>query len=134
MKDYDDPRIERLSAEAHEDFILSDMNLKEQALAAPNVKLKWIRTLSAEQKLLSALSEKLEEYKTKLIEAQFGKMEVPQFKKELDISKDLGIKKINTAIASQKDLIRFIEGIVRICNGYGFDIKNCVDMVKLENQ
>lgn len=133
MNDFEDPRIEEFTKKAEIDFSLTDFNLKEQALASPNIKLKWIRVLASEQKLLSVLQERLEEYKKKLLEAQFGHMDVPQFKKELDISKDTGVKKINNAINTQKDVIRFIEGIVRICQGFGFDIKNVVDLVKLEN-
>lgn len=126
-----DKRMKELNAEAEEDFLLDDYSLKEKSLASPNIKIKWTRILAEEQKLLKVIEDKQEDYKRQLVSTKFD-IEVPQFKKDIAIDGDEGMVKFKRAIDNQKDVIRFVEGIVRIAQGYGFDIKNCVDILKLE--
>ncbi len=126
-----DARMQTLNEEAQEDFQLDDYSLKEKTLASPNIKIKWTRILAEEQKLLKLIESKLEEYKRALVSEKYD-INVAQFKKELAIEGDEGVVKYKRAIEDQKDVIRFVEGIVRIAQGFGFDIKNCVDILKLE--
>jgi hypothetical protein len=126
-----DERMKALNAEAEEDFHLDDYSLKETTLKAPNIKIKWTRILSEEQKLLKLLETKAADYKRGLLETKFD-INLAQYQKELEIDKDTGILKFKVAIDNQKDIIRFVEGIVRIAQGFGFDIKNVVDIIRLE--
>lgn len=125
-------RMKSLNQEAMEDFSLDDYTLKEKSLAAPNIKIKWTRILASEQKLLKAIEDKMDDYKRKLLDEKFD-ISVAQFKKDIEIEKDDGIKKFKKAIDDQKDVIRFVEGIVKIAQGFGFDIKNVIEIVKLES-
>jgi len=126
-------RMKLLNNEALEDFRIEDFNLKEKTFEAPNVKIKWIRILAEEQRLLAVLDEKTEEVKAAIMKERFSMQSVNQFKKELELDKAPEMVKMKKAISSQRDIIRFVEGIVKVAHGYGFDIKNCVDIVKLEN-
>lgn len=126
-----DDRMKKLNAEALEDFQLDDYTLKEKSLASPNIKIKWTRILAEEQKLLKVLDSKMDEYKKKLLDTKFD-VNVAQFKKEIAIDGDEGIVKFKKAIENQKDVIRFVEGILKIAQGFGYDLKNAIDIVKLE--
>lgn len=127
-------RMKDLADEAAEDFQLTDFNLKEKTLLSPNTKIKWVRILAEEQRFLSALEERMKEYKQKILDTKFNIKTVNDYKVNLDLEKDGGVKKINEAITEQKDVIRLVEGIVKIAQGFGYDIRNCVDIVKLESQ
>lgn len=126
-----DERIQRFNKEAVEDFSLDDYTLKEKTLASPNLKIKWTRILAEEQKFLKILEHKSEEYKNKLLSSKFD-INLPDFKKHLAIDKDEGIASFKDTIDKQKDVIRFVEGILKIAQGFGFDLKNALDIVKLE--
>jgi len=130
-KDLLDDRMHSLNAEAESDFHLDDYGLKETTLKAPNIKIKWNRILAEEQKLLKLLEKKSSDYRCQLMDSKFD-INVAQFKKELEIEKDDGILKFKVAIENQKDVIRFVEGIVRISQGFGYDIKNVIDIIRLE--
>lgn len=126
-----DERMKKLNADALEDFQLDDYTLKEKSLASPNIKIKWTRILAEEQKLLKVLESKMDEYKKQIMDTKFD-VNVAQFKKEIAIDGDEGIVKFKKAIENQKDVIRFVEGILKIAQGFGFDLKNAIDIVKLE--
>lgn len=126
-----DARMTILNAEALKDFQLDDYSLKEKTLASPNIKIKWTRILAEEQKLLKVIEDKMNEYKRQIVSEKFD-INVAQFKKEIAIEADTGVIKFKRAIEDQKDVIRFVEGIVRIAHSFGFDIKNSIDILKLE--
>ena len=126
-----DERMKNLNAEAEEDFQLSDFDLKETTLKAPNIKIKWNRILNEEQKLLKLLNDKMADYKRELLTTKYD-INVANFKKELELEGDEGIIKFKKAVDDQKDVIRFVEGIVRISQGFGYDIKNVIDIIRLE--
>lgn len=124
-------RMQDITNEASDDFSLTDFNLKEKTLDSPNTKIKWVRILMEEQRLLTVLNDRMDQYKKELLEKKFN-VDAPKFRVELDMEKDDGVAKIKHAIADQKDVVRLVEGIVKVAQGFGFDIKNCVDIVKLE--
>lgn len=124
-------RMKELNTIAEEDLKLEDFGLREKTLAAPNIKIKWIRIQAEEQRLLKLLEEKLDDYRRKLMSEKYN-ISIAQFQKELEIDKDDGVRKIKKAIEDQKDVVRFAEGVVRIAQGFGFDIKNAIDIIKLE--
>jgi hypothetical protein len=126
-----DERMKKLNSEAQEDFQLDDYTLKEKSLASPNIKIKWTRILMEEQRLLKVMEEKRDEYKRSILDTKFD-VNVAQFKKEIAIDGDEGMVKFKAAIENQKDVIRFVEGILKIAQGFGFDLKNAIDIVKLE--
>ncbi len=126
-----DERMKKFNSEAEEDFHLDDYGLKETTLKSPNIKIKWIRILAEEQKLLKIIEQKTSDYKRNLMDTKYD-INVANFKKELELERDEGIIKFKTAIDDQKDVIRFVEGIVRIAQGFGYDIKNCIDIIRLE--
>lgn len=124
-------RMHELNSMAEEDLKLEDFELREKTLAAPNIKIKWIRIQAEEQRLLKLLEERLDDYRRKLMTEKYN-ISIAQFQKEIEIDKDDGVRKIRKAIEDQKDVVRFAEGIVRIAQGFGFDIKNAIDIIKLE--
>jgi len=111
-----DERMKTLNDEAQEDFHLDDYGLKETTLKAPNIKIKWNRILNEEQKLLKVIENKRDDYKRQLLDTKFD-INCAQFKKELELESDAGVIKFKKAIGNQKDVIRFVEGIVRISQG-----------------
>lgn len=126
-----DNRMQKLNSEAELDFKLDDYSLKEKALASPNIKIKWTRILAEEQKLLKVIEQKLEEYRKSVLSSSFD-INLAQFKKDIALEADEGVIKIKAAIDNQKDMIRFVEGVLKIAHSFGYDIKNCIDLLKLE--
>lgn len=125
-------RILDLQTEFIQDTALNDINLKEKTLATPGIKAKWNLCHKAELNYLS----KLETLKEKLISdytRNFGQPGVPKLVTDREALSDENIKKTEEAIKQQKEIIRFLDGIMDIMRSFGYDIKNCVDLVKMEN-
>ena len=127
------PRIVEMAKEVEADFKLNQMNLTEQSMCCSSLKTKWIMIYHEETKMAKKLDEAekkaREDYVTK-----FGQPNVPKFKTEKEAETQELIIKIKKAKDDQTELVRFLDDILRnIVGGFGFDIKNSLDAVKLEN-
>lgn len=125
-------RVLKFNALVLEDFKLNDLNIKEKSLACPGIKTRWLIQYLAEKKYLktleSALKVKIDEYVEKN-----GKPGIPKIKTRDEAKGDSDINKIKRAINEQYEVIEFLEGVVKIVSSLNFDIKNSIDLVKIEN-
>jgi hypothetical protein len=125
-------RVKELAGEFNNDMALNDMNLKEKTLLCPTIKCKWSQINYEEIHLLK----KMEQARAALMESyvsQYGQQGVPKFKTEQEAKQNDKIKTLDKAIEEQKDVNRFLDGVMKIVLGFGFDIKSAVDMTKMEN-
>jgi len=125
-------RIKDLNNDAVEDLTLREINIREKALECPALKTKWLMILSEEKKYLKLLkkakSKSLEDYVQ-----NHGKIGVPKLLTSKDAEKQKEITNINQAISDQEEVVEFVEGIVKIFSNLNFDIKNSVDLIKIES-
>lgn len=125
-------RVKELAVEFNSDMSLNDMNLKEKTLLCPTIKCKWSQINYEETHLLK----KMEQARMTLMEnyvLSYGQPGIPKFKTEQEAKQNDKIKALDKAIEEQKDVNRFLDGVMKIVLGFGFDIKSAVDMTKLEN-
>jgi hypothetical protein len=114
------------------DLKLNDMNIKEQSLKTPAIKAKWLQYSFEE----SAYLRKLEKTKGLLFDQYYnkhGKPGVPKYVTEKEIESTNEIMAMDEAIKEQKNTIRYLDGVLTIMKTVGFDIKNSIDIIKLEN-
>jgi hypothetical protein len=126
-------RVKEFASEFNDDLKLNDMNLKEKTLLCSTIKCKWSQINYEECHLLK----KMESTKSTLIEtyvSQFGKPGIPKFRTEQEAKLDDKISRLDRAIEEQKDITRFLDSVMKIVLGFGYDIKSAVDMTKMENQ
>lgn len=125
-------RIKEFNKILEEDLKLTDINIKEQSLKTPAIKARWLQYSFEEHAYLK----KLEKAKDLLFEQyyqKFGKPGVPKYVTEKEVENQKEIIAMDQAIKEQKEILRYLEGVLNIMKGYGFDIKNSIDIIKLES-
>lgn len=124
-------RLLDLIVEFEEDCKVTPMNLSEKTFEAPGLKAKWLSCWSAEKAYLKKIEglreQKIEEY-TQL----HGELGKPKYVTDREAVACENIAKIDKAITSQKEIIRHLDGMLDIMSKFGYDMKNCVDMTKME--
>ena len=123
-------RLKRYSDSVRNSLLLNDMNIHEKSLVSPAIHHGFVNCLFAEKRKLKRLEELIEEKEREYVE-KFGKPDIPKFKTEQEAKMCSAVVKIKTAIEEQKEIIRYLEQICAIMSKFGFDIKNCVEMMKL---
>jgi len=132
MADILNPRLMKFNEELLIDVKLTEMNIKDKTLACPGLKAKWLRLMFEERKLLSRMQElkkqKIEEYV-----ANHGLHNIPKIKTIDEAQKSDEINKLEKTIFQQKELVDYLEQANKIMMNLNFDIKNAIDIIKMEN-
>lgn len=122
--------------EFNEDVRLNLSNIKEKALLTSTIRAKWLARYFKEKENL----ERAIELKNKIIEKKLNnpnaqsKNSLIRIKEEKDLSRnDENVQKLNQVIAQTKKNIEFIERSFPILDGFGFSIKNVIEILRLEN-
>jgi len=126
------PKIEVYNKELIEDIKLSEMNIKQKSLETPALKAKWLRKFFAEQwheKKLARAKEILTEEYIK----NHGKMGVAKFRVQGEAEQSTEILAIDRELIQQRELLRYLDSVLKIMSSFGFDTKNVIDIMKLEN-
>ena len=127
-------RFVELHAQVVSDLSINQLNLKEKTLETPALKTKWLMIYFEEKrylhKLKDALSIKVKEYV-----GQHGREGVPKRKTEDESVANVDIKKLRAAISEQEEIVEFLSGtgILKISGAFNFDIKNAIDIIKIES-
>jgi len=125
-------KMQNLYEDAQDDLDFNEMNLREKALASPAIRAKWGAIKFSEEALLYKLKDKrettIEEYSKK-----FGKMNAPKFACDAEARKTDEIKKLDKAITTQEEVVKFCFEILKTMAGIGFDVKNSIEILKLES-
>lgn len=120
--------------ELEEDVKLDELNLKEAALMLPARKAKWVSRLILEKNNLNDLQKK----KNKIIYEV-----VEELKKESPIrlanpilektaEKHSKVIEINAQIDNKQNVVEFLERVEKTIHSIGFDIKNLIEVIKME--
>lgn len=125
--------LTKYSKELAEDIKLNEYNLKEKSLMCSSLWAKWLSYLYMEKENI----DKLTQLKQKIIKSKMSDNKnsdsVLRLKSEEKIAEnDEKIKKINLLIKQTNDSIDFIERALNILSNFGFNIKNCIEIFKLQ--
>lgn len=125
--------LTKYSKELAEDIKLNEYNLKEKSLMCSSLWAKWLSYLYMEKENI----DKLTQLKQKIIKSKMSDNKnsdsVLRLKSEEKIAENNEkIKKINLLIKQTNDSIDFIERALNILSNFGFNIKNCIEIFKLQ--
>ena len=126
--------FDKYSAELREELDLSDFNIKDIQMRLPAVKHKWVSRMIQQKIELN----KLKKLKTESIEAVVNKLrkDNPVLLSDSALSKQAEkndvVQKIILKMEECELLIEYLEKVERLCNGATYDIKNLIDIKKLE--
>lgn len=126
--------LEKYVQELSIDATLEELNLKDAALTLPAKKAKWVSRLMIEKTNLNKL------YKKK---GDAVKMAVEQIKAESPIKlnqptleraaeKHPAVITVDTEITEQKSVIDFLERVEKTIHSISFDVKNLIELIKME--
>lgn len=123
-------RLEKYIKEFDEDVQLTISNIKEKSLMVSSYQSKWIRYYFQEKHLNQKLKDaKLEYTKQHANKLSFKPTQtvMPQIQEQ-----DQNIVKLNTEIKNSELCIEFIEKSMVVLEKMNFQVKNVIDIIKLE--
>ena len=126
--------LDQYNNELKEHLVLDEFNIKDAQMKLPGRKHLWVGRLmrhKQEKNNLIAKKKQMIEKLTKSIQEQSTvRLSVPAAGKVAWNTEP--IKKINSEIAEHKLLIEFLEKVEKIMSGISYDIKNIIEIQKLE--
>lgn len=126
--------LEKYGQEIAEDAAVDEINVKDVAMRLPGIKHKWVARLINHKRQLN----RLEAEKEAIIEATMKKIKE---KGDIQLSKNAMTAKISTLdsvksldekIDEQKALVDYLEHVESIFRYMTNDIKNVIDIMKME--
>lgn len=133
--------IEQYQAELEKDMHVDELNVTQVALMLPAIKHKWVaRLINAKLKIskLESLKKETREkiFNSKKADASTQHLKLSNIAIDRSIDSDEIFKKnsvkIDEEIEYQKLVVLYLEKIENIFKNMTFDIKNIVDLTKLE--
>lgn len=126
--------FDKYRAELEEELDLSDFNMKDVQMKMPAIKHKWVARL-IQQKI------ELNKYKKLKGDAidnivQNSRKDNPVLLSDMALAKQAEkhdiVQKINLKMEECEILIDYLEKVEKVCSSTSYDIKNLVDIKKLE--
>ena len=130
----DNSELNSLMKEFSEDVELNIQNIRDKAFLVSTIRSKWLARYFKEKENL----ERIKKAKAKLLQKKLGdnktQESILRLKNETAIAQnDETIQKLNTMAKITQDNIEFIERGFSILDNFGFQIKNVVEILKLQN-
>lgn len=124
-------QIEQYAKDLDIDTQVDVTNIMEKQMSAPNVRHKWLyKLVQSKQGLLRLLDEK-EALMQHKMQGNPLPVSAPVLKRKAE--GDLDIQTLNKKIHQQELLVEYLDGAVKQINQIGFDFKNLVELMKMEN-
>ena len=126
--------LERYIAEINEDLKIDQFNIKEASLKSPGRKHFWISRLITHKRNLMLLENKKLDLKKQIMDQIHDQSPVKLSTYTVDkTSDDSGmIKEMQVKINEEKLIVEFLEKIEKIFSSLTYDIKNIIEIMKLE--
>jgi hypothetical protein len=126
--------LEKYISELDSDVALDELNLKENALMLPARKAKWVSRLMKEKAALNELNKEKNQLIGKIGEEirKESPVRLTTIVCEKTAEKHEAVVEINKQINEKKIIIEFLEKVEKTIHSIGFDIKNLVDIIKME--
>ena len=128
--------LESYIDELSEDVQIDEFNMKDVQMKLPSIKHKWTgRLMRAKMDIDEKYKEKYkltERVAEALIKESPVTLSAPMARKTAEDHSD--IRKLSAEIKEQKLIVEFLEKTEKTLSSITFDIKNIVEIIKLETQ
>jgi hypothetical protein len=127
--------IEEFKEELQEDTRIDELNLLQKQLMLPAIKHKWVARLIDHKRKLNSLNRKKKIIKESVLET-FKSNGIPPglpksaIDKKIDVSEPM--LKIEEEIQETEVMIEYLEKVEQIFRSMTYDLKNIVEINKLE--
>lgn len=126
--------FEEYKKEILEDTKIDEINLLDKQLKLPAIKHKWVARLIQQKREKNRLLKKRKEIKNQVLEKLGSQIPPGIPKKALDIKIDSTeeIQKIDESIEDLDLMIEYLEKIEVVFKSMSYDLRNIIDINKLE--
>ena len=127
--------FEKIKHEINSDLVLDRINLLEKQLMLPAIKHKWVSRLIDQKRLKNSLESKKKHLKAdvlKTLQDSGIPSNLPKAALDRKIESSDSLLKIDEQIKETEIIIEYLEKVENICRSLTYDIKNAVDLEKLE--
>jgi hypothetical protein len=126
--------LQKYIHELENDVKLDELNLKEAALMLPAKKAKWVSRLMIEKNNLNMLykqkNETIREAVKEIQKESVVKLTTPTLEKASE--RHPTVVQLNQEIKTLQIVIDFLERVEKTMQSIGFDIKNLIELIKME--
>ena len=123
--------LERYAIELDTDTQVDITNIMEKQLSAPNVKHKWLYKLTQAKQQMLKLMYARDEIRQTIIDS--NNLPISDVVLKRKSSNDPRIIALEKDIAQYQILVDYLDVAVKQINQIGFDFKNIVELMKMEN-
>lgn len=127
--------FDKIKKEIQEDLKLDRISLLEKQLTLPAIKHKWVSRLIEQKRTKNFLQKKKKMLKEEVLKTLADKdipVNIPKASLDKKVESSDTIKKIDQEIEEVSLIIDYLEKVESICRSMTFDIKNAVELEKLE--
>jgi Cu/Ag efflux protein CusF len=127
--------FDKIKKEIQDDLKLDRISLLEKQLILPAIKHKWVSRLIEQKRSKNSLQKKKKSLKEEVLKTLADKdipMNIPKASLDKKVESSDIIKKIDQEIEEVDLIIDYLEKVESICRSMTFDIKNAVELEKLE--
>lgn len=124
-------RLEKYMSEFDDDVKLNMTNVKDKSMLITSIQSKWIRYYFTEKTLNQKLKDAKVEYSKQFGNKVDYKSQLPGMssqKSEVDIK----LAKLNNEIRISEMCLDFMEKSMAVLDKFNFQVKNIIDLVRLE--
>lgn len=122
--------IDKYAAELERDTSVDATNIFEKQLSAPNMRHKWLYRLVMAKKKLYSLAEQKDDLLN--VKMQTSRLPVSNLAARKNFERDSDIVSLNKDISKQELLVDYLDSAVKQLGQLGFDYRNLVELLKLE--
>lgn len=126
-------RLIEFKKEFVNDVELKELNISQRTLATPALKTKWLMIYLEEKNMLKKLRDKKKDLSEKYIN-EHGKPGVPRIVTEKALERSNELIQLDDIIFQQSLVVEFLENTLKIITSYTYDIKNAIEIIKVESQ
>lgn len=127
--------FEKIKHEINSDLVLDRINLLEKQLMLPAIKHKWVSRLIDQKRHKNSLEAKKKQLKAdvlKTLQDNGIPSNLPKAALDRKIESSDSLLKIDEQIKETEIIIEYLEKVENICRSLTYDIKNAVELEKLE--
>jgi len=126
--------FEKYNEEIKEDVKLDQLNLLDKQLMLPALRHKWVSRLMIQKRNRNELEKKKKELKYEVLKTLSKEIPtgIPKTALEAKVESTDTIQKINEDIQECNLLIDYLDKVENIFRSMTYDLKNVIDITKLE--
>lgn len=133
----DNELLTKLGKELMEDIHVNLMNVRDKSMLVSTIRTKWVMKFFREKEQLV----KLKAAKEKMIKKGVSELHISDSTsrtmsklriEEKVESEDATIKRLNSLISKQSEVLQFMEYALNIVADFNFTVKHALDAIKLE--